>query len=315
VPHAGPDGKQKSKSNSSSPNESKLSRTTKKFIIGKLIANCDEFSSEPKCFQYATDFVETIVSWTRLWPEGGNAEVDQIDSTGDGEDEDETNRWPVVHTCFETYEIGHMKYKVSIKGRLTSINLNLLKKYVRSELLEEALGYDPNHAAKLLNIFVSRHVQEAGPDPSLRTEKIGSKYFLSSDYVTLSTDENRISHAFYAIQGFFTNVVIRMRRILLNVNTCTGAFFKPVLVSEFLHRFDRTDYDLARSFLRGVKVYIETDRKDPRLNLPNQRVKTIVGLGLPNQTFTHEKRNERMEVRQYLKYRRLPFFYDHDRRG
>jgi eukaryotic translation initiation factor 2C len=66
--------------------------------------------------------------------------------------------------------------------------------------------------------------------------------------------------------------------LLLNFNVVTSAFFQPILVSEFLEderTFGPRRYDL----LKRLRVYVEHEHKEKRLNNKGARIKGVTAIG------------------------------------
>lgn len=106
-----------------------------------------------------------------------------------------------------------------------------------------------------------------------------NKFFVKTARKRLDT-----SISLETTRGYFYTIKPGMGNIILNFNIATSAFFRPILVSEFLE--DRATFTngKAESLLKNMLVHIEFDRfyedkeKMDKLNSEPSRMKTISGL-------------------------------------
>ncbi|KAF2141278.1 uncharacterized protein K452DRAFT_309060 [Aplosporella prunicola CBS 121167] len=142
---------------------------------------------------------------------------------------------------------------------------------------------------RALNAIVSRYMSLSTDS----TTQVGAnRFFLNHGYTNLG------SSPLLAVRGYFSSLRPGMSKMLININTSTSVFFKPILVSEFLERAKRDcnlTRDVAKRILKGVTVRITYNRPwtgdgddpgdDPNAEVNRRRV--IAGFGdLPeNQTF------------------------------
>ncbi|KAF2689265.1 hypothetical protein K458DRAFT_383923 [Lentithecium fluviatile CBS 122367] len=75
-------------------------------------------------------------------------------------------------------------------------------------------------------------------------------------------------------RGYFYTIEVEKSQILLGQNSCTSAFYSPILVSEFLlDDFTIPDSESRKDALRGVHVFIN--------NRTQSGTETITGIGRP----------------------------------
>lgn len=103
--------------------------------------------------------------------------------------------------------------------------------------------------SKSLNILVSR---------SLDTEV----YKQSANKFFVKTARNRLgsSISLETVRGYFYNVKPGMGNIIINFNLATSAFFRPILVSQFLNDRDTFGHGEAPKILTKLRVCLEYDR-------------------------------------------------------
>lgn len=69
-----------------------------------------------------------------------------------------------------------------------------------------------------------------------------------------------MSQSLEIVRGYYYTAKPGMGNIILNFNLATSAFFKPILVSEFLA--DQETFEgCRREVLVGLRVYVESERK------------------------------------------------------
>ncbi|KAK5124739.1 hypothetical protein LTR85_001452 [Meristemomyces frigidus] len=127
-----------------------------------------------------------------------------------------------------------------------------------------------------LNALITRHVSSGNDD----IIQVGpNKFFLKSGFVPATG-------LFDIHRGYYTSIRPGADSILLNVNTATAAFYKPMSVAEFYNLFkDRRfrDYGDPEDMLKGLTVRIAYNRQkhddayDPDIELHRHR--TIAGFG------------------------------------
>ncbi|KAF2397222.1 Piwi-domain-containing protein [Trichodelitschia bisporula] len=138
-----------------------------------------------------------------------------------------------------------------------------------------------------LNAIVMKHVSDSASGE--RVHQVGANKFFHKD------DRYTINESLTAIRGYFTSIrPVTKGGLLLNVNTCASAFFRPVTVATYLQH-NRSGQDQRKrgeqclapgQDLVGVLVRIIYDRdpfyaeNDP--NMDASSIKVITEVGYPN---------------------------------
>ncbi|KAH7380394.1 Piwi domain-containing protein [Phaeosphaeria sp. MPI-PUGE-AT-0046c] len=132
---------------------------------------------------------------------------------------------------------------------------------------------------KLINAALNMVVSTALVGGTFSSQ--ANKYFINGGQTSLGS-------SLYAIRGYYYSIRPGMSQILLNLSSCTSAFYKPILVSEFLNdsvTFPNRPARLAQ--LRGLRVQLMYEPvhtgNEPRSRAAtiNARMKIIAGTGLP----------------------------------
>lgn len=250
------------------PELPRLSRAIRRMVVSKAIEHeqCVALKANPGYF--ATDFVDTIVAWKDLQLNTGEFDV-------------------LLRPNSDT---DRKIFRVKLHPQ-SPVPLSRYVNYLKSNVRDGLLKCNTSEVARLLNIFVSRHVFQRTeivkslPQSDDQTEYyklVGKKYFSNVDYKTLEG-------GFCAIRGFSTNVVPGVGTAYLNINVGASAFFRPITVHEFLSLTSLTTKKVQET-LRGVRVYVNQSRKDAikgdiGLDLPSARVKTIQSIGIDKEEF------------------------------
>ncbi|KAF1918354.1 ribonuclease H-like domain-containing protein [Ampelomyces quisqualis] len=111
-------------------------------------------------------------------------------------------------------------------------------------------------------------------------------FSLKANKFFVTGGHNDLGPSLCAIRGYYYSILPAMGQILLRLNGCTSAFYKPILVSDFLND-DRTfgDEQQRLSQLQGLRVQLMYDPvyngKVPRSKAATieARIKTIAGHG------------------------------------
>ncbi|KAH7092068.1 Piwi domain-containing protein [Paraphoma chrysanthemicola] len=118
-----------------------------------------------------------------------------------------------------------------------------------------------------------------------------NKFFVTGGHASLSP-------SLCAVRGYFYSVKPGQGQILLNLNSCTSAFYQPILVSDFLSDSSTWPSKEERcTQLRGVRVHLtyEPVTKGPRSRAAaiEARMKKVLGTGLrvDKQTFELDGRD------------------------
>lgn len=228
--------------------------------------------------KFASDYATVIISWNKLHEDG---------------DEPEAELGPF------TVRLAEQGPPIALKLRYIGlIDYEKLKKYTRSELEpsknnEDAIG----PVIKAINLFISKAIDAQSISP------YSNKFFIVSGHSRLGESESLCT-----IRGYFYTSKPGMGQILLNMNTCTSAFFRDILVSRFLmdqctfKAKDKEPHEAERcrmEALKGVNVYIiyergrKKDNTGSTLNDQQSRIKAIQGFGKPvsEQRFTLTSQN------------------------
>ncbi|KAF1983226.1 Piwi-domain-containing protein [Aulographum hederae CBS 113979] len=139
---------------------------------------------------------------------------------------------------------------------------------------------------RALNAIITRFMRSNG------AVRVGPNKF----FVTTGTSVgNLLDSPFATMRGYFTSIRPGLDQTLLNVNTCTSAFFRPILVSEYIAYMTDPDggdmnIDGVAAQLKNVRVQITYDRRrqpgslvDP--NVHPTRVIAELGQALSAQRF------------------------------
>lgn len=150
-----------------------------------------------------------------------------------------------------------------------------------------------------LNIIVSKAISAE----AIRLRS--NQFFLKSDYSNLGSENGSLC----VIRGYLYTVKPGMGQLILNVNNCTSAFFRPNLVSQVLE--DGATFRASKgreNVLKGLEVYVTYERKSKSgtdLNAMQYRTGTIRGFGnrVDEQEFVIQSENGTQEtttVKEYI---------------
>ncbi|KAF2432255.1 Piwi-domain-containing protein [Tothia fuscella] len=130
-----------------------------------------------------------------------------------------------------------------------------------------------------LNAFVSQHIKV---NRGQSVQMVGSNKFFQKGSWTEMGD------AFLAYRGFYVTMRPTADNLLLNVNTATSAFFRPMLVCDWIYYVTskgQITRDQAMKMLTNVRCRITYDRPQVKAHVnPNaegNRFKSITEFGLP----------------------------------
>jgi eukaryotic translation initiation factor 2C len=148
---------------------------------------------------------------------------------------------------------------------------------------QRSVGGELGPVINALNIIISTALS----DESILIK--ANKMFRMGGYEPLGSPTGSLC----TIRGYFYTIKAGMGQMLLNLNICTSAFFRPMLVSDFLNdattflnMWERTDA------LRGLRVFITYERGGTNDNTQS-RTKMITGTGeqVAQQTFQRSGNN------------------------
>lgn len=211
---------------------------------------------------FASDGIKTIVSWLQL------TDLSQAtSSTGD--------EWTLCKV-----KDGEIDVELKLKF-IRNVDVQSLQNYVASTAQHK--HWNTNDVVNALNIVISKYFDG-------NVIKLGSnKFFVEHGYKNLGS-------SLYAIRGYFYTIKPGLGRILLNVNSATSAFFRPIPLSRLL-----TDPDFEQELpgiLHGLRVRIGYNRgttPDSPLDKDEARIKRIYELGdksVAEQTFTKTNKDK-----------------------
>lgn len=152
----------------------------------------------------------------------------------------------------------------------------------KSEGAAASANDDVEHIERCLNILISKSL-------TADVVQLSGKKF----YVRSGRSELAHSKSLEIIRGYCFNVKPGMGNLLLNFNIATSAFFRPILIDEFLGDEDTfKDSEASRwNILRTLRVFVEYPRKslgsgksgeDSDLNATSARIKRIGGRSTEN---------------------------------
>ncbi|KAH5540707.1 hypothetical protein HBI27_098380 [Parastagonospora nodorum] len=225
---------------------------------------------------FATDSVKTIIAWKDM--------REDLNAAGSGNGDGEG--WHLLNVQDgNDGAVAHLYLR-----HVRVVDTAGLKRYVASEPPSDdwnPMGWNESTTMDALNIVVSKCFGTG----IVRT--VANKFFVEGGWSPLGTSP------LCTIRGYYFSTRPGMGKVLLNVNACTSAFFRPILLSELMAGktiFGR-DYP---SMLTGLRVYIDYERgstkdgKASSVNNEESRIKRICALGLPcnTQTFSLKKRDD-----------------------
>ncbi|EAT81960.2 hypothetical protein SNOG_10566 [Parastagonospora nodorum SN15] len=230
---------------------------------------------------FATNYLDTIVSWKNLH--------EHIVS-------EPTEHAGKPLTLWE---------KAVVDGdRTLDLSIRLNREYDISDFSEYAAsepnreGEDFESLARCLNMVVSKSFNKSEVH-----QQSANKFFVKNARKSLIFSKNSYgdpdvrSHTLELMRGYFYNVKPGMGSFIMNFSLATSAFYRPILVSEFLADTNTfTDEARRKEALKGLRVYVETERKDipgedhTRLNSEEARIKRVFALGADIGTLTFAKR-------------------------
>lgn len=211
---------------------------------------------------FATNHYDAIVSWRNLH---GGITNDLVD--GDGVSK------------------GKWKMTVLIGTKTMDAHFELIRKFNTSTLLDysnaepsaEKENFDS--ASRCLNLLISKSF-----DDTQIHRHAANKFFVKDARRSLGFDGNfnDPSSSLEIVRGYYYTVKPGMGNIILNFNLATSAFFRPIMVKEFMDDVRTFPYR-QEEHMRGLRVQITTARKknpgdktSPSQN--DSRSKKITGL-------------------------------------
>jgi hypothetical protein len=213
---------------------------------------------------FATDKRKIIVSWKNLH----EGLTDQPEDPGQGVDQ-EGAIWPAQDITNGTIPIqARLKFvgKVKLKSLIRQINA------IRSEAAS-----DLSSVERCLNILISKSFDHE----ILRLS--ANKFFVKKARDSLKSNSGagkRESQSLEIMRGYYYAIKPGMGNLLMNFNVATSAFFRPILVSEFLADNNTFGSETEKlSILRRLRVYVEPNHKEDRYTKFSSRIKSIHDIG------------------------------------
>ena len=144
---------------------------------------------------------------------------------------------------------------------------------------------------RALNAHVAQSVREHSREQNKGIIQLGANKFYVGDGFKEMTQKTRSGNiralGLRTVRGYFTSIRPAETGTLLNINTATGAFISPMLVSELLAVIDDQDY--VEKILRGATVrityhrinFVQTQDQDIDYNGELERSKIFTQFGAP----------------------------------
>jgi eukaryotic translation initiation factor 2C len=206
---------------------------------------------------FATDGQKTIVSWKKLH---GSMDESKLVYQGAGKDHEGSIWQEDIPGAKSTSLPVRFNY-------VGPVNVADLLKQTQCDLSK--ITADLSSVERCINILISKSFNNSVVKLS------GKKFFVRS-----ARDDLGGSQSLEIIRGYYYAVRPSVGNLLLNFNVATSAFFRPILVSEFLNDGSTFGKQGERlSLLMRLRVYVEHEHADKRLNRLGARIKTIQAVG------------------------------------
>lgn len=282
------------------PQDNTLSRPKRRELVEAFIDQNDDLKRQRE--NYATDNLSTIISWKEL-------EFDTVPASGDAGEPLLVKQSAVPFGTTKDPATGQRRLKnetVSLyyHGRIDMLSF---EKHVQGSKGSDIVRLDTSEVERAVNLLISEATSRI--TGKHRSFKVGANKFFNKDQYS-QLDERFVCH-----HGFFTTVKAAMGGALLNVNTATSAFFKPMTVREFLQLSSARPQRETNRILKGVRVWIDYERGDAKvddgsgkgmmignpLNTPQRRTRTITQIGVRNlEKTTFWKGDKEISVHSHL---------------
>ncbi|KAF2028677.1 Piwi-domain-containing protein [Setomelanomma holmii] len=210
---------------------------------------------------FATDGRKTIVSWKKLH----GSLTTQPARPGQGPDQ-EGAIWPPQN--------------ITTGNHPTQARFEFVRKVQVARLQQQTLAgidemvNDLSAVKRCLDILVSKSFDQN----VLRLS--ANKIFVKSARNMLAFNDNSTSQTLEIMRGYYYDIKPGMGSLLMNFNVSTSAFFRPIVVSEFLAD-DSTfkSYDERVAILSRLRVYIDPTHSEERFRKLGARIKTVHCIG------------------------------------
>jgi eukaryotic translation initiation factor 2C len=230
---------------------------------------------------FATNYFDSIVSWKKLH---------------DGIDTGPVKRHGKTLELWERIiSDGDKNLKVCFKLKRT-FDIQSFSGYSNS--IAEYEKEDFTNVARCLDIIVSKSF-----DKTKVHQQSANKFFVKDARSCLKFDNPQsdrqyvMSHTLEIMRGYYYTVKPGMSYFIMNFSLATSAFFRPILVNEFLADLDTfPDEGRRLEALKNLRAYVVTERKKisgedhERLNGKDARIKKVTGLGKAIGELTFNKR-------------------------
>lgn len=243
-----------------------LEGRSKKRIQALFKKAMDEWPMLKENLQYiVADNRKTIVSWKKLHE---SFRPEEIVTSGTSPD--------MAGTIWQSPSISFGKIIVTTRFSLVR-KLEIDPLIGKSQSDVKFIDQDTTATERCLNLLISKSLGNNVVQVS------GKKFYIRAGRHGLCDKENRVSRSLETMRGYYFCVKAGMGALLLNFNLATSAFFRPILVSEFLADNSTFQGELARrNIVKKLLVYIDQDRKNTDLNVQKARVKQINGFSSKN---------------------------------
>lgn len=228
------------------------SRLKKRMFVDTIIQKAPVLLNNQD--KFATDYLDTIISWTPLHNKGR-----------------EKDRIPLVRVKEGAYEL--VSTYLEFKGQ---VDTKSLEDYVnvrttgRPGIVDDTT-WDKNQVIEALNIVLAKRLGR-------NVERMGNDKFF------VRTSHRDLGQSLMTLRGYSFTVRPGMGEILLQISAGTSAFFRPIALSQLMDDANTFGNDYP-SILKGLRVYIDYTRgrsdkaKKSDMNKDKRRIKRIFGLG------------------------------------
>jgi eukaryotic translation initiation factor 2C len=138
-------------------------------------------------------------------------------------------------------------------------------------------GTDLAAVERCLNTVISKSF-----DPEVYRHAT-DKFFVKKARKTLYREQNKVqypSQSLEIMRGYYYTIKPGMGCLLMNFNVATSAFFRPILVSEFLADNETfPSMEDRKALLSKLRVYVDPKHSQERLRKFGARIKSIHSIG------------------------------------
>jgi len=247
-------------------------RNAKKRYVQTLIDNVPALQTNGDFF--ATDYIDTIISWKDLHSIPPGPKVNTYDPTIPNSGDE----WRVIDIVDR-----NVTYHLNLR-LIGTVNIAEFQNYVGSTH-NNPVAFNPEPVRRALHIITTKCVHNPGNIIHLNA----NKFFVTHAFTELRGNGDHLD-TLRAIRGYYYKIKPGMGKILLNVNPVTSVFWNPHSLDDVI-RFGLNAVDGDMYALKGVQVYITYNRgknAQSGVNDEHSRIKRIRGFGesLDTQEFT-----------------------------